>query len=155
MTNPKISRRIIVFFLGALIGVLFNYAPHAYKDTGGSYLDASQTSQGTLFEQTAYALQTGRSPVHTGEFTAFIPTITRKRRIEQPMASGKKTYRGALACPEWFPFGTRIEIENLGIFTCEDRMAVEYRNKNNFDILVADYDNAMEFGRQQLHYRVL
>jgi 3D (Asp-Asp-Asp) domain-containing protein len=155
MKNPKISFKIIVAFLGAVIGIPCHYAYHAYKDILVTHLHRAQTASGNLFEQTVYASQADRAFAHIGEFTAFIPTITRKRRIARPMASGKTTYRGAIACPEWFDFGTRIEIENVGIFTCEDRMAEAYRDKNNFDILVADYDNAMEFGRQQLRYRVL
>jgi 3D (Asp-Asp-Asp) domain-containing protein len=155
MKNPKISFRIIVVFLGTLIGVSCNYALHVYEDMLSAHLHEAQTSPGNLFEQNVYASQTDRAFVRTGEFTAFIPTVTRTRSIAQPMASGKETYEGAIACPEWFSFGTRIEIENVGIFTCEDRMAEEYRSRNNFDILIADYDNAMEFGRQQLRYRVL
>ncbi len=101
MKNPKTFYKIIVAFLGALTSVPCNYASHAYKDIVDARLNTVQTPHGNLFEQTAYASLTGRAPVRTGEFTAFIPTITRKRKIARPMASGKKTYRGAIACPEY------------------------------------------------------
>jgi len=37
------------------------------------------------------------------------------------MADGNYVYEGAAACPYWIPFGTKIDIENIGVLTCEDR----------------------------------
>ncbi len=108
-----------------------------------------------IAREATYSSLPGVRPVAVGEFTAFIPTITKSRVTASPMASGKKTYRGAIACPAWIDLGTKIEVEGIGIFVCEDRMAAEYRYRENFDILVTDYDNAVEFGRQHLRYRIV
>jgi len=90
-----------------------------------------------------------------GEFTAYNPVESQCDDDPRTMASNKEVYEGAIACPAKYEFGTKIEIEGLGTFTCEDRMALRYRHSENFDIVLADYDEAVNFGRQQLKYRVL
>jgi len=90
-----------------------------------------------------------------GEFTAYNPVEAQTDSDPEIMASNKKVYHGAIACPAYYDFGTKIEIEGLGTFTCEDRMALRYRHSENFDIVLAEYNEAVEFGRQQLKYRVI
>ena len=90
-----------------------------------------------------------------GEFTAYNPVESQCDGDPLIMASNKKVYAGAIACPAYYDFGTKIEIEGVGTFTCEDRMALRYRHSENFDIVLADYDEAVNFGRKQLKYRVL
>lgn len=152
MKKLKKYIRLSLTFLSAMLGVSFHYAIHHYGDVFVTYLHRP----GAASESgAAYAAVIKAPPLTLGEFTAFIPTITRHRKTARMMASGKKTYKGAIACPSWVELGTRIEVENIGVFTCEDRMAKEYRYTENFDILVLDYDEAMEFGRQHLKYRIL
>ena len=64
------------------------------------------------------------------------------------MASGKRVYIGAIACPANLPFGTTIEIDGK-IYTCQDRMNLRYRNKNHFDIFEFNLTEAINFGRQK------
>jgi hypothetical protein len=90
-----------------------------------------------------------------GEFTAYNPTREQTDDTPLIMASGKKVYDGAVACPGDYDFGTLIEIEGLGIFTCEDRMARRFRDSNYFDILMFDRTAALKFGRRTLRYKVL
>jgi len=98
----------------------------------------------------------------SAEFSAYSPSVRQTDDRPREMASGKEVYEGAIACPDRFivkdgkrVFGTRIEIEGLGTFTCEDRMAKKYRDKMNFDIFLESEDAAWDFGRHQLNFRVL
>lgn len=69
------------------------------------------------------------------------------------MASGKKVYDGAIACPRHIELGKKIELEGLGVFICEDRMNVRYLN--NIDIFMWDYDEAINFGRQDIRFKIV
>lgn len=98
----------------------------------------------------------------SAEFTAYSPSVRQTDDRPREMASGKEVYEGSIACPDRFiikdgkrVFGTRIEIEGLGTFTCEDRMGKRYRDKMNFDIFMESEDSAWDFGRNQLNFRVL
>lgn len=76
---------------------------------------------------------------------------------KNPMASGLMPYDGAVACPRNIPLKTKIII-TTGIYplidfkkyTCEDRMALKYRNGNYIDIWFEDCPTALNFGRQEL-----
>jgi 3D (Asp-Asp-Asp) domain-containing protein len=65
------------------------------------------------------------------------------------MASGRRVFEGAIACPSWLEFGTIVEI-NGRQYVCEDRMNIRYRNGNYFDIFLYSYQEAKQFGRQSL-----
>lgn len=60
------------------------------------------------------------------------------------MASGKKAYVGAAACPRSIPLGTRVRIGEK-LFTCEDRTAKHYDGR---------YDLFMGYG-EQAHTKAL
>ena len=36
-------------------------------------------------------------------------------------ASGTRVHDGTMACPSQYPFGTKVKIEKMGTFVCEDR----------------------------------
>ncbi|MFA5871864.1 MAG: 3D domain-containing protein [Parcubacteria group bacterium] len=63
-------------------------------------------------------------------------------------ASGVKVHRGTLACPRKFPFGTKMEIEGMGIYTCEDRGGAI--KDNHVDIYMPTKAEAFGFGRKNL-----
>jgi 3D (Asp-Asp-Asp) domain-containing protein len=90
-----------------------------------------------------------------GEFTAYNPIESQTDADPNIMASNKEVYDGAIACPAYYEFGTKIEVEGMGTYTCDDRMGKRYRHKENFDIVLADYDDAVNFGRKQLKYRIV
>lgn len=98
----------------------------------------------------------------SGEFTAYSPSVDQTDDRPREMASGKEVYEGSIACPDQFVlkdgkrvFGTKIEIEGLGTFVCEDRMGKRYRDKMNFDIFMESEDAAWEFGRRHINFKVL
>ncbi len=69
-------------------------------------------------------------------------------------ASGKKVAQGrTLACPRGYPFGTRIEIDGMGVYTCEDRGGAI--KGNHFDVYMQTKSQAFAFGRRNLTARVV
>lgn len=64
-------------------------------------------------------------------------------------ASGiKVTENRTLACPPAFPFGTKIAIEGMGTYRCEDRGGAIKINK--VDIYMETKQEAFSFGRRNL-----
>lgn len=90
-----------------------------------------------------------------GEFTAYNATEAQCDDSPEIMASNKRIYAGAIACPGFYEFGTKIDVKGIGVFTCEDRMNIRYRDGEYFDILLEKNDEAKMFGRQQLAYRII
>jgi hypothetical protein len=67
---------------------------------------------------------------------------------------------GEIACPLSYKKGTKIEIDGIGTFTCMDKTAQWVQDRNmTFDIWfgygVEAYREAIEFGAQELRYRVV
>lgn len=79
------------------------------------------------------------------EITAYQPIWQQTDNTPLIMASGKKVYRGAIACPIWLEFGTMVEIDGR-VYICEDRMNRKYPNR--FDILMFSYEDAKNWGIQ-------
>lgn len=66
------------------------------------------------------------------------------------MASGKKVYDGAIACPRKYEFGTKVEISGK-LYTCEDRMALKHDGANpKFDIWYSSRELAKNHGVQKV-----
>lgn len=63
------------------------------------------------------------------------------------------TEKRTLACPREFPFGTKISIEGMGEYRCEDRGGAI--KGNHFDIYVKTKNQAFAFGRQNLNAQVI
>jgi 3D (Asp-Asp-Asp) domain-containing protein len=63
-------------------------------------------------------------------------------------ASGIKVHKGTIACPSKFPFGTKLSIEGMGTFVCEDRGGAIKGNR--IDIYMPTKKEAFQFGRQKL-----
>jgi 3D (Asp-Asp-Asp) domain-containing protein len=69
-------------------------------------------------------------------------------------ASGLKVAKKrTLACPASFPFGTKISIEGMGEFRCEDRGGAIKGNK--IDIYMETKQEAFAFGRRNLLAEVI
>lgn len=69
-------------------------------------------------------------------------------------ASGVKVQgQRTLACPPQYPFGAKIKIDGMGIFTCEDRGGAIKGNK--FDIYMETKSEAFAFGRRNLTAEVI
>ena len=63
-------------------------------------------------------------------------------------ASGTRVHRGTMACPPQYPFGTKIEIENVGTFICEDRGGAI--KGNHFDMWFTSRGAALSWGKRTL-----
>lgn len=63
------------------------------------------------------------------------------------------TENRTLACPPNYPFGTKIEIDGMGTYICEDRGGAI--KGNHFDIYMQTKAEAFAFGRQNLEARVV
>jgi len=63
------------------------------------------------------------------------------------------TEKRTLACPREYPFGTKISIEGMGEYRCEDRGGAI--KGNHFDIYVKTKSEAFSFGRQHLNAQVV
>jgi 3D (Asp-Asp-Asp) domain-containing protein len=64
-------------------------------------------------------------------------------------ASGLKVQeQRTLACPPRYPFGTKIAIEGMGTYFCEDRGGAI--TNNHFDIYMETKQEAFAFGRRNL-----
>ena len=61
-------------------------------------------------------------------------------------ASGTRVHRGTMACPPQYPFGTKIEIENVGTFICEDRGGAI--KGNHFDMWFTSRGEALAWGKR-------
>lgn len=87
-----------------------------------------------------------------GEFSAYNAEVSQTDADPFTMASGKKVYEGAIAnnCLE---FGSKIKV-NGKIKIVEDRMNSRY-GCDHFDIYMASYDEAVNFGRQNLSYEII
>lgn len=74
-------------------------------------------------------------------------------------ASGRRVAPGMVAC-NWLPFGTRLEVEGLGVFTVEDRGARslfgDKKNKiKHIDIYMESHAEALKMGVKWLKVRIL
>ncbi|MFA5986489.1 MAG: 3D domain-containing protein [Parcubacteria group bacterium] len=69
-------------------------------------------------------------------------------------ASGNKVKENrTLACPKEYKFGTKIHIEGMGTYICEDRGGAIKNNR--FDIYMETKSEAFAFGRQQFEAYVV
>ncbi len=69
-------------------------------------------------------------------------------------ASGKKTAEGrTIACPPSIPFGTRVQIEGVGVRVCEDRGSAI--KEGHLDVYVLSEKEALSFGRRSLRAKII
>lgn len=69
------------------------------------------------------------------------------------MASGRKVYVGAVACPRDMALGTKIQTEDGRTLTCEDRKAIRFNGE--FDIYASTVDEALQFGRKTVKFKIV
>ncbi len=151
-----------------LIGVLMILATpvaHAQEDmnetqeksTNKTYLD---TNNGGLtcgvvtgdFKKAAYKEpEPKKFTINASAYTAAADECGKSDGIT---ASGKKVKANhTLACPKEYKFGTKIYIEGMGTYTCEDRGGAIKNNK--FDIYMETKQEAFAFGRKELEAYVV
>jgi len=79
--------------------------------------------------------------------TAYNPVPEQTDDTPHITASGERVREGIVACPVWLPFGTLVEIDGR-LYECQDRMHPRYWHQARFDILMFDYWQAREWGKQ-------
>ncbi|MDZ7611153.1 MAG: 3D domain-containing protein [Candidatus Moranbacteria bacterium] len=67
-------------------------------------------------------------------------------------ASGTRVHTGTMACPPEYPFGTKIEIEGMGTYTCEDRGGAI--KGNIFDMWFPSRGEALNWGRRTVNAKI-
>ena len=97
------------------------------------------------------------------EISSYVAVITAYSEYDSchypgcPMASGTKAYIGAIACPRAYALGTKVEIEGMGVYTCEDRTATFVDGR--FDIFTGygqeAYNEAINFGKRSLKVKII
>ena len=91
-------------------------------------------------------LPKGKFKINASAYTAAADECGNDKGIT---ASGIKVQeKRTIACPPEFPFGAKISIEGLGVYTCEDRGGAI--KGNHIDIYVLTKKEAFSFGRQNL-----
>lgn len=61
-------------------------------------------------------------------------------------ASGTRVHKGTIACPPQYPFGTKIKIDGMGTYVCEDRGGAI--KGNHFDMWFTSRGEALAWGKQ-------
>lgn len=98
-----------------------------------------------------YNLPEGKFTINASAYTAAADECGKSDGIT---ASGKKVKENeTIACPKNFPFGTKIEIEGMGTFECQDRGGAIKGNK--IDIYMETKTQAFAFGRQNLTAEII
>lgn len=92
------------------------------------------------------------------EVTAYTAGVesTGKRKGDKgygQTASGAYVQEGVtIACPKDFKFGTKIEIEGVGVRVCQDTGSAIGSGK--LDLYIKDLGNAQQFGRKKLKVKI-
>lgn len=93
----------------------------------------------------------GKFQINASAYTAAADECGKSDGIT---ASGLKVMENrTLACPPQFTLGTKIKIDGMGTYTCEDRGGAI--KGNHFDIYMKTKKQAFAFGRQNLLAEVI
>ena len=145
-----------------LLTVLATPTVHAQKTTNyaktqTTYLDASTGGIACGIAENEYKNAIYKAPepekfmINASAYTASADECGKSDGIT---ASGNKVKEHhTIACPKEYKFGTKIHIEGMGTFTCEDRGGAI--KENRFDIYMETKQEAFAFGRQQLEAYVV
>jgi len=123
--------------------VLTVYVPNVFKKKSEKNARNGKSS--------AIDLPDGDFVINASAYTAAADECGKSDGIT---ASGAKVSEGrTLACPRAYKFGTKIEIDGMGTFVCEDRGGAI--KGNHFDIYMETKKQAFAFGRRSLTARVV
>lgn len=89
-----------------------------------------------------------------GNFSAYTAAADECGKSDGITASGLRVKENkTLACPQQYPFGTKVKISGMGTYICEDRGGAIKGNK--FDIYMETKKQAFAFGRRHLEAEVV
>jgi len=107
-------------------------------------LASSKNPKQSLFR--SYILAKGSFIINASAYTAAADECGKSDGIT---ASGAQVTEGrTLACPPSYKFGTKVKIDGMGIYVCEDRGGAI--KGNHFDIYMQTKQQAFAFGRRNL-----
>ncbi|MCK9378928.1 MAG: 3D domain-containing protein [Candidatus Moranbacteria bacterium] len=96
-------------------------------------------------------LPKGKFTINASAYTAAADECGKSDGIT---SSGLKVAENrTLACPPNFPFGTKIQIDGMGVYNCEDRGGAI--KGNHIDIYMQTKAEAFAFGRRNLIAQVV
>jgi len=128
---------------------LLAYDPNNFKNTVAvAQLDPEREVALRRFSsgEKRQNLPKGKFTINASAYTAAADECGKSDGVT---ASGLKVKENeTLACPTQFPFGTKIQIEGMGIYVCEDRGGAI--KANHIDIYMETKAQAFSFGRQHL-----
>lgn len=134
-----IHSAIIWFMLEPLIAYAF---PAPYEVGGGRPFIPTPKEQKNYSEK------------YIANVSAYTSRVAETDSTPHITASGERVFYGGVACPRRYKFGTKVLI-NGQLFICNDRMNIRYANGNKFDIWMAEYEDAIHFGRKNIEIRIL
>lgn len=106
----------------------------------------SSNRSGSRIATESFALPFGSFIVNASAYTAAADECGKSDGIT---ASGSKVQANrTLACPPGYKFGTKIAIDGMGSYVCEDRGGAI--KGNHFDIYMPTKSEAFAFGRRSL-----
>lgn len=149
-----VSYKLFILILGVAIGGSTVYVYQFYPIVYGGAIILENARIETI--HTVEAHTEAKAPVSEwieAEATAYTASVDETDSSPLIMASGQMVYIGAVACPRHIALGERVELKGLGVYTCEDRMNIRY--KNNFDIFMSTKTEAIKFGRQKIEYKII
>jgi 3D (Asp-Asp-Asp) domain-containing protein len=117
-----------------------------------------KTENGTLKNQ-KQQLQNRLSSLKFYEVTAYTAGFesTQKQKGDEGYgvtASGTTVKQGrTIACPSSLKFGTKVNIEGIGLRVCEDRGGAI--KTGHIDLYVENVNQALEFGRKKLLVEII
>ena len=142
---------------GVLLGnsnnILLAYDPNNFKNTlSVKRIDPEREITLSRFNSSHSAsLPQGKFTINASAYTAAADECGKSDGVT---ASGLKVRENeTLACPAQFPFGTKIQIEGMGTYVCEDRGGAI--KANHIDIYMETKAEAFSFGRQHLQAEVI
>ena len=128
---------------------LLTYDPNNFKSTiAVSEEDVKRDAILSRFksDERAKNLPNGKFTINASAYTAAADECGKSDGVT---ASGVRVRENeTLACPAQFPFGTKIQIEGMGTYVCEDRGGAI--KVNHIDIYMKTKAQAFGFGRQNL-----
>jgi 3D (Asp-Asp-Asp) domain-containing protein len=85
--------------------------------------------------------------------TAYTSSVEETDDTPDITASGSKTAKGTIACPDRLEFGRRVIVAGKE-YVCLDRMNKRYRDMEMYDIWFETKGEAYEFGTRKLIIKV-
>ena len=147
--------RLFLWSLGFVTGVSVIYGGSVYTSLVGSFGENGHlvlvNNVKAVSDDSSTITSDSSIEVTHATFTSY--SVGDGYTPSTVMASGKKVYVGAAACPRSIAIGTKIDVEGVGVLTCEDRKSLAHDGE--FDIYSNSIKDALSFGKKVLGYTIV